>query len=147
MARIGLIACSATKLNDGELHQARDLYQGDLFSKARAYVERECDSYLILSALHNTLLPTDLVRAYDYSIRQLTAFSRPFWARKTFAQLELLLDPEDTILCLASAPYREWAEPTLTHHVPWLVETPLAGMGIGQQKGWLLRQLQHPVVA
>jgi len=141
MARIGLIACSAAKIDDGQRHEARDLYQGDLFSKARAYVEATCDAYLILSACHNVLQPTERIYAYDYSMSQHTAFSRPFWDRKTYAQLELLLDPEDTVLCLASAPYRNWATPNLTHHVPWSVEAPLAGLGIGQQKAWLKNEL------
>lgn len=134
MARIGIIACSATKLMDEELHMAQDLYQGALFIKARAYVERTCDAYLILSALHNTLLPTDRVRTYDHSFksRAFDVAGQRRWNNKTFAQLEDRLDAEDTLVCLASAPYRGWLDRS-----PWNVEVPMQGLMIGQQLSYL----------
>jgi hypothetical protein len=130
MAVIGIIACSASKLDVGA--QAQDLYQGELFKKCRAYVERECDEWFILSACHNLIKPTDWIEPYDHSMSSKPKLARNIWAQNVAGRLGIQIQPGDTIICLAAAPYREWID-----QVPNEVLVPLAGLGIGQQLGWL----------
>jgi hypothetical protein len=127
---IGLVACSKAKLSVGA--PAAELYQGELFKKARAYVERECDDWLILSGLWHVLQPTDFVEPYELYLPGAGAEWRKCWANAVVGQLEQLLDPSDRIVCLASAPYRTWAAGSV-----WEVSEPLAGLGLGEQLGWL----------
>src|ERR1700733_4272012 len=105
MAKIGLIACSATKLDTDELVPAAELYQGQLFKKARAYVERECDAYFILSALWHVLSPAELNPPYSLYLPKSEPTWQRIWARQVQAQLEDKIEPQDTIVCLASEPY------------------------------------------
>lgn len=130
---IGLVACSAGKLPAEA--PAADLYTGQLFRKARAYVERECDTWLILSALHGVLGPAELVAPYSMYLPAQPAAYRAAWRRRVAEQLGDLLHPGTRVVCLASAPYRTWIDdlPQVT------VEAPLTGLGIGQQLGWLTR--------
>ena len=133
VASIGLIACSAGKLDIPDAVRACELYTGALFSKARAYVEEHCDAYLILSALHNVVRPDDLLHPYDFSMGQRDQTTSRLWADQTLAQLEATLEPDDTLVVLASAPYRAWLPRSR-----WAAaDVPLAGLGIGQQLGWL----------
>jgi cytoplasmic iron level regulating protein YaaA (DUF328/UPF0246 family) len=130
MARIGLIACSASKLTD--IAPAAELYTGDLFTKSREYVEATCDAYLILSAMWGVVTPGGLLAPYEVYLPAQPKVARDSWNARVVDQLETLLDPEDTIVCLAGTVYRAWIRRS-----PWLVEVPLAGLGIGQQKAWL----------
>ncbi len=130
---LGLIACSAAKLPTGA--PAGDLYTGQLFRKARAYVERECGNWLILSALHGVLTPDQLIEPYSMYLPAQSARYRAAWRRRVAVQLAELTTPGTRVVCLASAPYRTWID-----DLPHLdVEAPLTGLGIGQQLGWLTR--------
>lgn len=130
---LGLVACSAGKLPAEA--PAADLYTGQLFRKARAYVQRECDSWLILSALHGVLTPDQLVEPYSMYLPAQSAIYRAAWRRRVAEQLAELTTPGTRVVCLASAPYRTWID-----DLPHLdVEAPLTGLGIGQQLGWLTR--------
>lgn len=130
---IGLVACSAGKLPAEA--PAADLYTGQLFRKARTYVQRECNTWLILSALHGVLGPAELVAPYSMYLLAQPAAYRAQWRRRVAEQLDDLLIPGTRVVCLASAPYRTWIDdlPQVT------VEAPLAGLGIGDQLGWLTR--------
>lgn len=130
---IGLVACSAGKLPAGA--PAQHLYTGALFGKARTYVQRECDTWLILSALHGVLGPAEWVEPYSMYLPAQPAAYRAQWRRRVAEQLDDLLRPGTRVVCLASAPYRTWID-----DLPQLrVEAPLTGLGIGQQLGWLTR--------
>lgn len=133
MTTIGLIACSAGKTTTGA--PAQHLYTGALFGKARTYVERECDTWLILSALHGVLGPAEWVEPYSMYLPAQSAAYRAAWRARVAGQLRDLLLPGTRVVCLASAPYRSWVP-----DVPGVeVEAPLTGLGIGQQLGWLTR--------
>lgn len=139
MARIGLIACSATKAttDTSMFLPAAELYTGDLFVKARAYVEQTCDAYLILSAMWGAVRPDGLLAPYEAYLPAQPKCARDSWNRNVVAQLQTHLDPEDTIVCLAGSAYRAWIPSS-----PWAAaEVPMAGLGIGQQKAWLKERL------
>lgn len=134
MARIGLIACSSTKLP--HIAPAAELYVGDLFTKSKAYVESNCDAYLILSALWGVVTPDGLLTPYDMYLANQPKVARDGWNNMVVEQLETHIDPEDTLTVLAGSVYRAWIPSS-----PWLAEVPMAGLGIGQQKAWLKAQV------
>lgn len=133
MATIGLVACSSGKLP--EIARAEDLYTGDLFTKSRAYVEANCDAWLILSAMWGVVRPDGLLAPYELYLAAQPKCARDRWNSLVVEQLETHIDPEDTLVVLAGAVYRAWVPAS-----PWRVEVPMQGLGIGQQKAWLNAQ-------
>lgn len=159
---IGLVACSATKL--AWAAPARDLYQGQLFRAARAFAEKHCDRWYILSAMHGVLEPAQVVEPYDLSLEEVQAEGRgkvlspaplDLWAIRCRTALMASGDhwrdqnmnihygpPRvnlwDRVVMLAPALYAERLGELLT---AWgaRVERPLKGMFIGHQKAWLAR--------
>jgi len=57
------VACSATTLDHPA--PAAELYQGQLFRKSKAFVERWCHAWSILSAEHWVVAPDDALEPYD----------------------------------------------------------------------------------
>lgn len=132
MMRIGLVACSKTKADQPA--PARDLYQGTLFRRASAYAERMSDQWYILSAKHGLVLPTTILDPYDISLYDMSHEERHQWGEDILDALaEVLPGPCYRWLILAGKRYREHIEPYLGP----IVETPLAGLGIGEQISWL----------
>lgn len=139
MATIGLVACSASKLD--EISPAAELYTGDLFGKSREYVEAHCDAWLILSAMWGVVRPDGLLAPYELYLAAQPKCARDGWNARVVDQLETLIDPEDTLVCLAGSVYRAWVPAS-----PWRVDVPMRGLGIGQQKAWLKAQNAAAVV-
>jgi len=59
------------------------------------------------------------------------------WADCVLSQLLPIADAGDSIILLAGNRYREALEPALGAQ-GCTVEVPMAGLGIGEQKAWLL---------
>jgi len=120
---------------------ARDLYCSDWFLKARDYVEAQNAKWFILSAMHGLVPPHKVIRPYSVTLNDMNSDQRCTWAGGVANQLRPNCRPGDDVLILAGHSYRE-------HLVPFLqswgcnVKVPMAGMGIGQQKAWLKRQLK-----
>lgn len=171
MSLVSLVACSATKLS--ERAPAQDLYQGQLFRLAREWSERFAGRWYILSALHGVLDPQKMVDPYDLSMAErakgyqwqkrtdspigkredgIFVGTDPIdaWASKCRGQLmggaagsAVYFRDGDVLVMLAGAAYRE---PLVKWLTPWgarQIETPLAGLGIGQQKKWLRQDLDR----
>jgi hypothetical protein len=135
--RVGLVACSAGKLDHAA--PARDLYTSQLFRKAAAYADATCDRWYILSAKHGLLAPEDVVEPYDERLpRNPRSADVRRWAIGVRAALDYVLAdvPGATLVVLAGEAYR-----VPLAGAPWPLEVPMAGLGIGQQLGYLTRQL------
>jgi hypothetical protein len=135
VATLGIIACSASKLDINDRAPAQDLYTGQLFRKAKAYVENTCDAWVILSGAFHVVQPEALLLPYNVYLPKTEPAWQRIWTQQVGLQLADLLDPADDVICLAAAPYCRWI-PGFAN----TVSTPLAGLGIGQQLGWLTRQ-------
>lgn len=88
--RVGLIACSAGKL-DGAA-PARELYSGPIFQLAKAWMERRVagggvQEWAILSARHGLVMPDQMIARYDLALADMTAAERGEWADRTRQQL------------------------------------------------------------
>jgi len=130
-----LVSCVAEKAA-GEC-AAKDLYVSDWFKKARAYVEAtECDWY-ILSACYTVLRPDRIVAPYEMCLDEFEREWRKQWAT-TAAHLIRSMVPFGTqLIILAGGTYREFLVPSLLSK-GYPVEVPMQGLGIGQQKQWLM---------
>lgn len=141
-----LVGCSAQKLDQAA--PAQDLYRGDLFLKARAYAEALGADWRILSALHGILHPTDLVEPYDVCLDKMRVAEVQEWGHSIGCRLHIMLrGSARPITVLAGQAYREPLFSSLQGRLyAGQVVAPLAGLGIGQQKAWLIqatRDLQN----
>jgi hypothetical protein len=132
MERVILVACSKAKL--AAPAEARLLYQGDLFRKARSLAALRGARWFILSAKHGLVAPDTVLQPYDDTLAHATRERLAAWNALVLAQLgaaRLLAEPLEV---LAGRCYRGWT-------ACLDVTVPMRGMGIGQQKAWLSKQL------
>lgn len=146
---ITLIACAATK--GPQPAAAKSLYQSDWFRKARAYAEALGDPWFILSAKHGLVSPDARLAPYDYAMKEKTAGAKREWAEDVSDQVltvaaELDADPMTgaalTVRVLAGEQYRRYLVPMLEAS-GFDVVVPMQGLGIGQQKRWLMTRTQE----
>jgi hypothetical protein len=147
---IVLISCSDTKQEThGRQVPAGELYTSPLFQKSLAYARAITseDRIRILSALHGVLKTTDPIATYDFPIAKLSQRERDRWGERVHNELGSAFgykNPADVIL-LAGADYvRALGGLTGTYRtdrLPWIVDTPLAGMQVWERLHWLNSQL------
>lgn len=139
MTRIGLVGCSATKLDRPA--PARELYVSPLFVKASAYAEATCQRWYVLSAKHGLVKPDQVLEPYDVAL----AANGLDWYSHIGHQLQLELrgvqDPH--LVVLAGTFYRKFLYP----YCQWPFTIPMKGMGIGQQLAWLSNELRAVAAA
>lgn len=134
---VHLVACVGQKLP----HPARaaQLYQSDWFKKARAYVASQGGRWFILSAMHGLVSPSRTIEPYNVTLGDMTAVERRAWGERVSAQLAGQIGPRTPVVILAGRLYRDpiagWAGSR--------ANVPMAGLGIGQQKAWLARQINE----
>ena len=136
MTTIGLVGCAAAKLRRPA--PARDLYVSQLFKKAAAYAEANTDRWYVLSAKYGLVASDEIIRPYDAKLGTKTGPPIWDWARDIAKQLdrELRFDHDVELLVLAGEQYR-----TFLRFVDYPARVPMEGMGIGQQLGYLTREL------
>lgn len=78
--RIGLVGC--VKRKRATPAPARDLYTSALFLGRRAYVERTCDAWFILSAEHGLVDPNAVLAPYDKTLNDMTPPERREWSAR-----------------------------------------------------------------
>lgn len=133
--RIGIVACSSTKLNVSS--EAQYLYDSTLFVFCRRYCYRFCSAWYILSAKHGVVHPRDLLSPYNQSLRFMSVQERAAWRERVRARLLALYPNGDVdFVVLAGAEYGKALE-----GLP-RVETPLKGLGIGKRMAWLKAELE-----
>lgn len=146
LPRFCLIACSGTKA--AAAAPALRLYQGDLFVKSLAWALRQrFADVAILSAKHGLVSLDQVVAPYNESLTSATRAARRRWADGVLAGLlerwPLVSTPCE-ITFLAGRRYTEPLIEVLLAAAPGtLVQRPLSGLGIGQQKAWLTSQLRE----
>lgn len=141
--RFILVACAASKVESPAA--AKDLYVSDLFTKSRAWAEREvregrADGWFILSAKHGLLTPDEVIAPYDEKLTDKPRDEREAWGRGVVIALSALAPNGALLVFLAGEAYRKPIAPYIG--VP--IEVPMAGLGIGEQKAWLKGALDTP---
>jgi hypothetical protein len=123
MDTIYLVACVSKKRQTAK--PARELYCSPWFNAAKRYVgERK---WFILSAAHYVLSPDTIIAPYNITLNGMSKRSRDAWGKEAARHL-----PKDAhCIFLAGQKYWEPIAPFLASY-----ETPLKGLGIGQQLAW-----------
>ncbi len=139
MRKVILVACSNTK--GTAMAPAEDLYTSQLFRKARAFAERE-SQWFILSASYGLLYPGQVIVPYDRVLTDMPKLERLGWADRVAASLKSHFKPgEVEFVFLAGRAYRKPLQYILARD-GFAVSAPLDGLGIGQQLGWLKREVE-----
>lgn len=134
MTTITLVACVSKKLDHPA--PAANLYISPWFVKARRYAELTSDLWFILSAKYGLLNPDQIIEPYEQTLNQMTRDQRQDWANSVFWPLMTAVGgAEGKIIFLAGQKYRSYLARWLDGR--FTIETPLAGLGIGQQLAWL----------
>lgn len=129
---VGLVACVKGKL--GRRVAARDLYTSALFRLSRAYVERRCSQWAILSAKHGLVLPSDEIDPYDETLIGMPRRALEDWSRRTWAAISLRWDPATTTFVFLGGQAYSFALGAAPH-----VERPLGRLQIGERLAFLKR--------
>ncbi len=124
-----LVSCSGPKLKNPA--PARDLYTSALFTKSRAWAEKNGSEWLILSALHGVVSPDTVVAPYDRTLTKMSKEERQAWTDKVLGQLERFRGSKVSVL--AGKHYRGW--------IPAFgpVGLPLNGLQLGERLAWLTK--------
>lgn len=137
--RVALVACASTKL--AKAAPAADLYVSPLFKKSRAWAERSCDAWKILSAKHGLVDPKTVLKPYDLSLMDMTREEREAWRDKVGQALAEEYPEGATFVWLAGGFYMG-ALRFIPHPNDYEHEEPMRGMQIGQRLQWLNKELQ-----
>ena len=135
MTTLTLVACAAKK--QSVTCAAKDLYCSAWFKKARRFAEKS-QWWWILSAKHGLLHPSRIIDPYDETLAQKSADARRLWsARIAFQVCDIVRAANiDKVIILGGKNYARTLSSFLEAE-GIAVETPLAGLGIGQQLKWL----------
>ena len=138
MAHIGLVSCVSSKLDQPAI--AKEIYVSSLFKKSRAYIEKRCDKWFVLSAKYGLIVPSEQIEPYEETLNNMKMAARKEWAKRVWGALEPRLRRGDKVTFLAGERYREYLLP-LVEKRGCVVEVPMRGLGIGQQLKYLEEHL------
>ena len=133
-----LVSCVSKKLPHPA--PARDLYTSPLFCKARSYVERTGCPWFVLSAKYGLVDPDEVIAPYDLTLNTMRVADRREWASGVLAQLAPHLKNVGAVTFLAGQRYLQFLEAPLRSR-GLDVSVPMEGLKIGEQLGWLNREL------
>ena len=141
--RIALIGCSKEKrTNEKGCALARDLYVSPLFRAALAHAESiGFDAIYILSAKHGLVQLTDVLGDYDFTMAELDADDRAWWAHHILGFLERhhvprFSHPNVELTVFAGALYVEPIRDQLPEWPGFTVVAPLEGLQVGERLSW-----------
>jgi hypothetical protein len=83
--RIGLVGCVKSKLPHAA--PAGELYISALFAGRRAYVERTCGRWFILSAEYGLLAPEREIEPYEKTLKTMSTAAKRAWSRRVAGEL------------------------------------------------------------
>lgn len=155
---IALIGCGKTKHKIA--CKAKDLYTGPLFTACRKWAERFADQWWIASAKHLILEPDKIIEPYDTSMSNLAADARRWRARQIQQHFHsrwvsccqfgksksgfVVATRKPRVVLLAGKNYLTgFRELRDRQNDRYCFETPLEGLGVGQQLAWLKQQIDQ----
>ncbi|MCZ7679796.1 MAG: hypothetical protein M5U28_13945 [Sandaracinaceae bacterium] len=156
---LGRCTCDLRPASECDLHRAEaersyriiqmkrsfpivELYTGPLYQLRLAYARRLGGPHLILSAFYGAQPPAFQAVPYERSLADMSKCepARRWYDDVVRTSILRATSPGDRVVALASRPYVEgWA--AAVRRAGRVVETPLAGMGMGQQLRWLRARL------
>lgn len=140
--RYYLVGCGKAKR--AEQSAARELYVGNLFRAARAYVEAQESRpwWWVLSARHGLVKPDQRLEPYEQTMPT-TVTGQRRWASVVLTQLEQQLGraalAEAELVLLAGSRYTDGLRGLLEACGVAVLE-PLRGLELGERLSWFKRQ-------
>jgi hypothetical protein len=131
--RVGLVGCVKSK--QAGAAPARELYTSPLFRGRRAWVERSCDSWFILSAKHGLVEPDRVLSPYDETLTDLPRAARRAWSVGVLQALKQALgDVSGVVIELhAGSAYLNHGLVAGLRERGAVLERPVQGLSLGQQ--------------
>jgi len=131
--RVGLVGC--VRQQAARRAVAQDLFVSPLFRGRRAYVERTCGRWYVLSALHGLVAPGEELAPYDLKLKSLSQAERRAWSERVLTQLEAELGAVDGLAfeIHAGASYTNEGLVRGLRARAAAVELPAAGLGEAQE--------------
>lgn len=138
--RVGLVGCVKEKLRVPA--PPEDLYISPLFRGRRAVVERTCDAWFVLSALHGVISPSAVTAPYDQTLKDAGRDERRRWSPAVLEDLYARLDPLNrfTFEIHAGADYFAWGLEEGLLETGAAVEIPTRGLPVGKQLAFYARR-------
>lgn len=136
--RIGLVGC--VKGKSPVPAPAADLYTSTLFVGRRAYVERDCERWWILSALHGLVHPATPLAPYDVTLVGARRPVKREWAARVLGQLDATIAVRGVeVEVHAGAEYRDFGlvDGLVTRSATVIV--PARGLTQGEQLAFYAR--------
>lgn len=131
--RIGLVGC--VKEKQAQPSPARNLYRSPLYHARKAYVERSCSSWFVLSAEHGLVHPDRWLEPYDVTLNDEPPSRRRVWSQDVLADLTRILGDLDgaVIEIHAGVAYRDSGLVEGLEDRGATVVVPAEGLGLGEQ--------------
>lgn len=142
---LAMISC--TKKKYGNPCKASEMYSAShLFKKAYAYCTKKHDQVVILSAKYGLLLPEEVIKPYDETLRKMTNQEVKQWSENVFKAMQEKLDlnKNQIVFFYAGKLYRKYLTLKL-EAIGIDCKTPLQNLGIGKQLKWYNEQLDSPL--
>lgn len=134
--KIALISC--TKLKQDKKCSAAHMYDpSPLFKKAKSYVSVRYNHWLILSAKHGALHPSQVIDPYDYTLNGAGVTELRLWSESVFQQIMRIRPSE--VDFYAGKNYRKFLIPLLEQE-GIVCNVPLEGKGIGEQLSFYTKE-------
>ena len=131
-----LVLVSCVKSKQVHPAPARELYASPLFRGVRQLVESSNASWLILSALHGLVAPSDVIAPYEYTLNTAGIAARRAWARKVLEKLLPVARKHERVVIFAGQRYREFLVGPL-EEAGIACTVPMEGLALGEQLAWL----------
>lgn len=131
--RVGLVGC--VRQQAARRAEAQDLFVSPLFRGRRAFVQRTCGRWYVLSALHGLVAPDESLAPYDLKLKSLSQAERRAWSERVLTQLEAELGDlsASTFEIHAGASYTNEGLVRGLRARGAAVELPAAGLGEAQE--------------
>lgn len=115
---------------------ARELCTSPWFRLARAYTESQGCPWLLLSAKYGLVKPDEVISPYLLDVTTMGVRRRLSWAERIGREAKRKLPFSEQLTLVAGMRYCECLLPHLSE-LAGHVYTPLAGLSVGFQCGWL----------
>ena len=132
--KVFLIALSGSQVRRAS--PARELCTSRWFTFARAYAESHACPMLLLSARYGLVSPQQIIAPYDQDVSAMKAAKRREWGEAVGEDARQRLPRSRQIVLLAGIKYVDCLRPHL-EDLTDEIYTPLAGLTVGYQCGWL----------
>ena len=142
--RVGLVGCVKSKRSVPT--PAADLYNSALFRGRRAFVERSCQTWYVLSAEHGLVEPDRVLAPYDKTLSGASRDEKRQWSDWVLIQIDDLGFgvASTTFEIHAGAEYRDFGLVNGLERRGATVEVPTAHLSQGQQLAFYAGSVPRP---